>query len=80
MAFTTWTALHQTLLDRLADFAEGKAFIASKAKVDTGAGSREVEYRDIGELQEAIEFAATMAAFESGKAVVRTYARPGRPR
>jgi len=80
MAFTSWTDLHQTLLNRLADFAAGKAFIASSAKVDTGAGSRDIQYRDIGELKEAIEFAATMAAYENKTAVGRTYARPGRPR
>lgn len=80
MAFTTWTALHQQLLDRLADFVAGKAFVASSVKVDTGAGSRDITYRTIGELKEAIEYVGTMASFESGNAVGRTYAKPGRPR
>jgi len=80
MAFTSWTALHQSLLDRLADFAGGKSFIAESASVNTGSVSRDIKYRNIDELRQAIEYAATMAAYESGAAVGRTYAKTVRPR
>ena len=76
MAFTTWTALHQSLLDRLADFAAGQAFLADSVEV----GEKKIAYRNIAELKTAIEYVSTMASFESGAAVGRTYAKPVRPR
>ncbi len=80
MAFTSWTQLHSDLLDRLADFAAGKAFIASSVSVNTGAGSRDISYRNISELKAAIDIARTMAAYETGAAVGRTHAVSARHR
>lgn len=69
MAFTTWTALYNSMLD---DLASG----AWKTKSYT-IQDRTHTYRDFSDFKEMLEYARTMAATESGIASGRTCAKQG---
>jgi len=69
MAFTTWSALYDSMLD---DLASG----AWKTKSYT-IGERTHTYRDFDDFKKMLEYARTQAANESGSAAGRTYAKQG---
>lgn len=68
VAFTTYAALHQQLLDDLADgnYRSVKSY---------SVGTRQVSYHSMSELLELIAWAKTMAGLESGAARGRTYVK-----
>ncbi|WP_428558571.1 MAG: hypothetical protein ACP59X_12095 [Solidesulfovibrio sp. DCME] len=69
MAFTTWTALRDTMR---ADFASGKWRLKSYAVDDS-----RIEYHTPQEFLAALEFVEAKAASESKSYFGRTYARNG---
>lgn len=75
--FTTWAALYQAMLDRLADYAAGSSFITEEFSLDTGTNKRTFKFRSFDEFQQMIDFVRIQADAESGAAVHRTYAKQG---
>ncbi|MCL4873850.1 hypothetical protein KJ039_07205 [bacterium] len=71
--FTTWTALYQAMLNALADAVASGAFKA----VSYSINGKQVQYRSIDDLRKGIEWAKSMADYETGSAHGRTYAKNG---
>lgn len=69
MAFTTWTALYNSMLD---DLASG----AWKTKSYT-IGDRTHTYREFDDFKQMLEYVGTQSKIESGTVAGRTYAKQG---
>jgi hypothetical protein len=67
-AFTTWSALYQTMLN---DMASG-----SWKTSEYALPNRSVKYRSWAEFRDALEYVKHQAEVETGDVVARTYARP----
>lgn len=71
-SFTTWTALYNTMLDALAEYAASGQFKA----VSYSMNGRSIQYRTIAEFKEGIEWVKGQADLESGSTTAgRTYAK-----
>ncbi|MCF8043280.1 MAG: hypothetical protein K9K65_11610 [Desulfarculaceae bacterium] len=68
MGFTTWTALHDQLLD---DLASGQWSVKSYTK-----GNHSVTYRSLKEFKEYIEWVREQADAEAVTVYGRTYLKP----
>jgi len=75
--FTSWSALYAALLDRYTDALLTGGFETVKASIDTGSGSRSVEYRSLADLEAALERIRQKVDAESGAACLRVYAKNG---
>ena len=69
MGFTTWTALHQQMLD---DLATGSWRTEAYRIKD-----REMRYRTFEDFKAALEYVKAQAAIETGTVIGRTYAGQG---
>ncbi|HBJ74416.1 MAG TPA: hypothetical protein DDY86_02575 [Syntrophaceae bacterium] len=69
MAFTTWTALYNAMLDKL---ASGDTTVGSVM-----AGDKSVTFRTHKEFLIMLDFVESKAKAESGDFVPRTYAKQG---
>ena len=69
MAFSTWTALYNAMLDKL---ASGDASVGS-----VSAGGKQITYKTNKEFLDQLSFVEGKAKAESGDTVPRTYAGQG---
>jgi hypothetical protein len=69
MAFSTWTALYNAMLDKL---AAGDTSVGS-----VSAGGKQITYKTNKEFLEMLSFVESKAQTESGDAVLRTYGGQG---
>lgn len=70
MAFTTWSALYDSMLD---DLASGSWKIKSYQTANGGSST----YRDFKDFKEALEYARSQAAIDGGTVATRVYAKQG---
>jgi len=69
MAFTTWTALYNAMLDKLA---------AGDTTVGTvGSADKTITYKSNAEFLRMLDFVEGKANAETGASVPRTYAKQG---
>ena len=69
MAFTTWTALYNEMLDDL----QTRSWRVKSYSI----GGRSVTYNSFNEFREALEYAKHKSQEESSTVYPRTYAKPG---
>lgn len=74
--FTSWSDLHAAMLNALADFIAKDKFTKAEYRIETGVTEREMKYRSLAEFKRDLEWVKTLADFETGAAVTRTYAKP----
>jgi hypothetical protein len=67
--FTTWTALYQDMLNKLAS----GSFTVTEATLN----GKTIKYGTAKDIRDQLDYVRTMAAFEAGTAAPRTYAGQG---